>query len=99
MEMAMSLPNVKGGLTFFPGYVEHYVPVYEGEEPRVSLAMDIYVYMPPLFGVQDHLQHRLFIDPSWIIPNGSVDVTGKFQVDTSQILCYNKTINYLRIDL
>jgi len=77
MEMAISLPNVKGGLTFFPGYVEHYVPVYDGEQPRVSLAMDIYVYMPPLFGVQDHLQHRPFIDPSWIIPNGSVDVTGK----------------------
>jgi hypothetical protein len=63
MEMAVSLPNVKGGLTFFPGYVEHFVPVYEGEEPRVSLAMDIYLYMPPYFGVLEHLEHRTFIDP------------------------------------
>ena len=77
MEMAMSLPNVKGGLTFFPGYVEHYVPVYEGKQPRVSLAMDIYVWLPPLFGIQDHLQHRPFIDPEKFFTQPD-SKTGKF---------------------
>tara|TARA_B100000780_G_scaffold241540_1_gene184019 strand:- start:563 stop:1249 length:687 start_codon:yes stop_codon:yes gene_type:complete len=66
MEMAMSLPNVKGGLTYFPGYVEHYVPVWEGDEPRVSLAMDLYIWMPPYYGVQDHLEHRKFIDSAYL---------------------------------
>ena len=62
MEMSLSLPNIKGGVTFFPGYVEHYVPIYEGEEPRVSLAFDLYIFLPPFMGVQDHLQHRKFMD-------------------------------------
>tara|TARA_B110000977_G_C10957191_1_gene447089 strand:+ start:29 stop:736 length:708 start_codon:yes stop_codon:yes gene_type:complete len=63
MEMGMKLANVKGGLTFFPGYVTHGVPEYTGDNPRVSLAFDLYVYQPPWQGVQDHLKHNHFITP------------------------------------
>ena len=57
MEMVISCPNVKGGLTFFPGYVEHYVPVYNGDKPRVSLAFDLYIHMD---GLQDHIKYLPF---------------------------------------
>tara|TARA_X000000368_G_C22829442_1_gene622663 strand:+ start:109 stop:783 length:675 start_codon:yes stop_codon:yes gene_type:complete len=60
MEMARYMPNIKGGLTFFPGYVEHYVPVYNGDKPRVSLALDLYIHM---FGLQDNIKYLPFINP------------------------------------
>lgn len=51
MNMVQKIPNVKGGLTFFPGYVNHGVPTYSGDAPRVSIASDLYPYMPPYFDI------------------------------------------------
>ena len=62
MEMDMAVPNVKGGVTFFPGYVEHYVPIYEGDTPRVSLAFDLYIHLPPMFSARNDLKHLMFIN-------------------------------------
>ena len=43
MGMINNIPNIKGGLTFFPSYLKHGVDKYMGKEPRVSLAFDTYI--------------------------------------------------------
>ena len=62
MEMTTSFPNVKGGLTFFPGHITHSVPKYDGDTPRVSLAFDISINEPPGHPLQDGLEYRSFSD-------------------------------------
>jgi hypothetical protein len=62
MGMTATLPNVKGGLTLFPGYVHHGVLVYNGDTPRVSLAFDISINEPPVHPLQKGLKYRSFAD-------------------------------------
>ena len=45
--MVENIENKKGGVTIFPSFVAHGVPTYKGLRPRVSLAFDTYIMMPP----------------------------------------------------
>lgn len=62
MGMDLDVPNVKGGLSLFPSYLQHSVPTYNGSNPRVSLAFDLTIYDPPVYSLQDFLEYRKFID-------------------------------------
>ena len=42
-DQRLSVPNMRGGLTFFPSYVAHSVDVWTSDKPRVSLAFDLYM--------------------------------------------------------
>jgi hypothetical protein len=42
--------NVKGGISIFPSCVPHYSSVYEGEEPRVSIAFDLRIKPTKQYG-------------------------------------------------
>jgi len=46
-DMIYTIPNVKGGLTIFPTHLSHKVDTYEDDNPRVSIAFDLYIYKPP----------------------------------------------------
>jgi len=41
-EVTVKMPNIEGGLTFFPSYVLHEVPAHTEDNKRVSLAFDLY---------------------------------------------------------
>ena len=49
-DMNCTLPNKKGGLTIFPNWVAHWVDTWQEEEPRVTLAFDLYIDQTPYFG-------------------------------------------------
>lgn len=67
MEMPLTIPNIKGGLTIFPSYVEHGVAEYKGDKPRVSLAFDLYIYSPPWnLGCSNEVEHRPFMTEDMI---------------------------------
>lgn len=40
--LEFKFPNISGGLTFFPSYIEHEVPEHTQDSKRVSLAFDLY---------------------------------------------------------
>ena len=61
-EMRVNIPNEIGGLTFFPSYVNHSVAEWVEDSPRVSLAFDLYLDMPPYYFMED-MNSVQFMDP------------------------------------
>ena len=61
-EMRVNITNEIGGLTFFPSYVNHSVAEWVEDSPRVSLAFDLYLDMPPYYFMED-MNSVQFMDP------------------------------------
>jgi len=57
--MTENIENKKGGLTIFPSFLKHGVPIYDGLFPRVSLAFDTYILMPPYHEPPDGFNQEL----------------------------------------
>ena len=62
MEQGQEVSNFKGGMTLFPSYVEHAVPEYTGTTPRVSIAFDLYLDLPPYYSVGENIISEEFFN-------------------------------------